>query len=283
MSMLIKKLLTISLRSAMIVTIALCFSACKKNSDLPELNITYNNVRYHRNRASTEGYYAQFYNDELKEYGDWYYNAGPIQSYNEDGEQNTIQFIASEVNGIPVMGLGYTPFMTSVVIPYGSTTLKSIYTPGTIVTMLPAYFNKNNTNTEQINWFYCGKPINLYNFSRKKIKIYIPNEKYSDFVELLPEISNEDIPFYKANISYKLNMTELPKQYKTEYYYIDYVEYGKTIENIPPEPTVKGYKFNGWYTEADCINKWNFENTLSHLDKDEDFNELCLYAKWIKD
>ena len=39
MSMLIKKLLTISLRSAMIVTIALCFSACKKNSDLPELNI----------------------------------------------------------------------------------------------------------------------------------------------------------------------------------------------------------------------------------------------------
>ena len=78
-------------------------------------------------------------------------------------------------------------------------------------------------------------------------------------------------------------MTELPKQYKTEYYYIDYVEYGKTIENIPPEPTVKGYKFNGWYTEADCINKWNFENTLSQLDKDEDFNELCLYAKWIKD
>ena len=103
MSMLIKKLLTISLRSTMIVTIALCFSACKKNSDLPELNITYNNVRYHRNRASTEGYYAQFYNDELKEYGDWYYNAGPIQSYNEDGEQNTVQFIASEVNGIPVM------------------------------------------------------------------------------------------------------------------------------------------------------------------------------------
>lgn len=40
MSMLIKKLLTISLRSAMIVTIALCFSACKKNSDLPELYIT---------------------------------------------------------------------------------------------------------------------------------------------------------------------------------------------------------------------------------------------------
>ena len=75
MSMLIKKLLTISLRSAMIVTIALCFSACKKNSDLPELNITYNNVRYHHNRASTEGYYAQFYNDELKEYSDWYYNA----------------------------------------------------------------------------------------------------------------------------------------------------------------------------------------------------------------
>ena len=45
MSMLIKKLLTISLRSAMIVTIALCFSACKKNSDLPELNNTYNNYR----------------------------------------------------------------------------------------------------------------------------------------------------------------------------------------------------------------------------------------------
>ena len=49
------------------------------------------------------------------------------------------------------MGLGYTPFMTSVVIPYGSTTLKSIYTPGTIVTMLPAYFNKNNKKRGRFN------------------------------------------------------------------------------------------------------------------------------------
>ena len=91
-------------------------------------------------------------------------------------------------------------------------------------------------------------------------KVYVPNEKYSEFVELLPEDAREEILFYKANVSYRLNVQELPQYYQTEYYYVDYVEYVEKIINIPPEPIRNGYTFSGWYTESDCINEWDFDN-----------------------
>ena len=54
-------------------------------------------------------------------------------------------------------------------------------------------------------------------------------------------------------------------------------------QNVPPEPTRKGYKFAGWYTEKDCVNKWDFDNvpTVSNND-DDSFFEFALYAKWTK-
>lgn len=280
MKKMIKKILTFLLCGTIIASMPLAFSACKEKSDTPELNVTYNNVTYRRDRAAIEGYYAQFYNDELKEFGDWFYNAGAIEEYNDTGEPNTMQFIAAEVNGVPVLGLGYTIFMNSVGESHGSSVLKKIYTPGTIVTMLPGYFSRGNI--DDISWFYCGKPINLYYVADEQFRVYVPNEKYSEFVDLLPEGTLENVPFYKANVSYRLNVEELPKQYQTEYYYVDYVEYGESIKSIPPEPTISGYKFGGWYTESDCINQWDFANAVPQLAEGEDFNELCLYAKWIK-
>ena len=45
--------------------------------------------------------------------------------------------------------------------------------------------------------------------------------------------------------------------------------------SIPQEPTAKnnGFKFSGWYTESDCVNKFNF---AKKIDKNTD-----VYAKWI--
>lgn len=126
--------------------------------------------------------------------------------------------------------------------------------------------------------------IDLYQIfpynSSYKINYYVPVEKFNDFYKALgtkysfkPTTSS----LYKANIVYILNSEEM-----CEYYYVDNIEAGSKIENIPPEPTRAGYTFDGWYTEKECVNKWNFENIPTVSDNDDDFVEFALYAKWIK-
>ncbi|MCR5564630.1 MAG: InlB B-repeat-containing protein, partial [Gammaproteobacteria bacterium] len=50
------------------------------------------------------------------------------------------------------------------------------------------------------------------------------------------------------------------------------VETGSTLDQ-PQAPTKEGFKFVGWYKEAELTNKFNFENT-------EINNDITLYAKW---
>ncbi len=100
-----------------------------------------------------------------------------------------------------------------------------------------------------------------------------------------------------ANVSYYYN-------YETDkndsYYWIDDVEYGEKIEFIPQDPVRKGYEFGGWYKEAECINKWDFEtDTLpeeqleeieveatlyeeAYTEMRQVYQETKLYAKWVK-
>ncbi len=42
----------------------------------------------------------------------------------------------------------------------------------------------------------------------------------------------------------------------------------------PTPPTAEGYSFDGWFTEPECINEWNFK-------RDTVTGNLTLYAKWI--
>ena len=41
----------------------------------------------------------------------------------------------------------------------------------------------------------------------------------------------------------------------------------------PPAPTKTGYDFGGWYREAACLNRWDFENDMV-------VSDLTLYAGW---
>lgn len=71
------------------------------------------------------------------------------------------------------------------------------------------------------------------------------------------------------------------------YYWIDNCDYGTKIEYIPENPEREGYAFGGWFKEAGCINKWDFdEDTLPERKLDEEgreiYQETRLYAKWIK-
>ncbi|MBR5728041.1 MAG: leucine-rich repeat protein [Muribaculaceae bacterium] len=52
--------------------------------------------------------------------------------------------------------------------------------------------------------------------------------------------------------------------------YIQWSNEGKATE--PTAPTATGYTFKGWYTEAACINQWDFTWTVP--------GDMKLYAKW---
>ena len=40
----------------------------------------------------------------------------------------------------------------------------------------------------------------------------------------------------------------------------------------PAQPTAEGWTFTGWYTDAECTNKWNFDDIVP--------GDMTLYAKW---
>jgi len=72
------------------------------------------------------------------------------------------------------------------------------------------------------------------------------------------------------------------------YFWIDDIENGEKIEIMPDTPVREGYTFNGWYKEAACENKWDFETDtvtkqeISENEKYPDNYVTYLYAKWIK-
>ena len=45
---------------------------------------------------------------------------------------------------------------------------------------------------------------------------------------------------------------------------------------VPAEPTKEGYVFSGWYTDADCTEKFDFNDNDGTVEQD-----TTLYAKWI--
>ena len=61
-----------------------------------------------------------------------------------------------------------------------------------------------------------------------------------------------------------------------EYYYIDYVAEGGTIENIPPEPTREGYEFMGWFTDETGTEEYDFSQPINA----EGQESLSLFAGW---
>lgn len=107
-------------------------------------------------------------------------------------------------------------------------------------------------------------------------KVYISSQLYKE-----KEVGRP------ANISYYYNYANAESN---GYYWIDDCAYGSRIEYIPEDPTRDGYTFGGWYKEAECINKWDFdsdtlpeEKTEISEDGEEEvvYQETKLYAKWM--
>ena len=209
---------------------------------------------------------------------DYYYMAGRI---NDKTSRN--YFIPMEINGYPVREFGYSKLFNTTA---GSTNLKyylflqKLYMPGTIVGPGDGEEYLYYVH-QQMQVYYCGEVTDMYYISpyTDKIDYYVPADRIDEFENALGTISTlkPACGLYKANIAYRLNSEDM-----CEYYYVDNIEAGSKIENIPPEPTRAGYKFGGWYTEKECTNKWNFDNAPTVSSNDDTFVEFALYAKWIK-
>lgn len=145
------------------------------------------------------------------------------------------------------------------------------YFPNSIKTIYHSYFENYNISGG-VKFFYCGEIIDLspFELGNEKDIIYVPYNQYDLFKE---KNLNLNRTLLKSNVEYHLNYDN------NELYYIDYYENEETIKFIPPIPERKGYLFDGWYKEQECINKWNFEiDTVNNI---EEKTVTSLYAKWI--
>lgn len=158
-----------------------------------------------------------------------------------------------------------------------------------------------NTYTFVLWYDYDWESINQY--SPRISHAVIGNNLFDDY-SLDRPIQGEyykRITNYIANVSYQYNYEVAPND---GYYWVDNYD-NALIEYIPPEPMRVGYKFGGWYKEAECINKWNFEkdktgnvyeyyekpnehsskeyiNEYEHYVNTHTYFETKLYAKWVK-
>ncbi len=62
-------------------------------------------------------------------------------------------------------------------------------------------------------------------------------------------------------------------------YFVDDYGEGEIIE-APPEPVKEGYVFDGWYTEENYTNKWNFEENTFKLEEEQPVKSF--FAKFEK-
>lgn len=81
-------------------------------------------------------------------------------------------------------------------------------------------------------------------------------------------------PFFLLNVEFMNNYEDGTAK---GYYRFDSVDDGEKIP-VPPAPEREGYTFGGWYTEAECVNEWNFD-TAPQIAEGE---QLRLYAGWEK-
>lgn len=134
-----------------------------------------------------------------------------------------------------------------------------------------------------LGYLYAEESVKVFSISNNMgiyancINNYITSKRYF-------EIKNEETKFslnnlYPANVSYIYNYEDAPND---GYYFIDDCN-NELIEFVPDDPEREGYTFKGWYKEAECASKWDFEiDIVPEKDNEEEFIETKLYAKWDK-
>ncbi|MBO4667527.1 MAG: InlB B-repeat-containing protein [Bacilli bacterium] len=187
----------------------------------------------------------------------------------DEGKTKEIIIIPRYIENIEVRQVGDKPFEGKGE-SWENENLKRVYIPfQTKVYDFPKM--NDNVKVVELSDEYIGKGTsNMYITSFKRN----PLEEHFGF-------AGGGIWF--ANVSYMFNYEDSPND---GYYWIDDYDYGTNITYIPNNPTRDGYIFDGWYKEAECINKWDFDVDKLPEALYDDWNrvlyqETILYAKWI--
>lgn len=187
-----------------------------------------------------------------------------------------VYFIARNVKGYSVKVLGVVPFMSSYANPIVSSNyprVNNVYCPGCIERCEDGYFRTYYADDAEnpFHIFYCGAVIDLSEAGYGAALVYyVPSAQLEEYLALWQDDREGEIR--AANVEYRLNAEGME-----EYYYVDYVEAGSAIVNIPPEPTREGYEFTGWFTDESGTRAYDFERAVPSGEA-----PLSLFAGWEK-
>lgn len=81
---------------------------------------------------------------------------------------------------------------------------------------------------------------------------------------VVPAVVRHDVVFNANNSVYASNIQGMPNAQRVE---------DGLFATIPVAPSLKGFRFDGWYTTAACATAWDFDNGAV-------VDDLNLYAKW---
>ena len=191
-----------------------------------------------------------------------------IVGLTNSGKQKESVFIPSEIAGDPVRFIGYR-YKTSFSAKYyeiESDALKKLYIPESIDRIYGDSIVKIGSADRKVSLMLCSAndPLSCFYHTIGGYDYYFYEEVYNGY----PEAAS----YHKANVVFKNNYSD---EINGGYYSLDNIDEGEKIP-LPPDPKREGFSFVGWYTEPECVNKWNFD--LSPTIKDGE--EFALYAGW---
>lgn len=185
-----------------------------------------------------------------------------IVGFTKEGYKQDYLHIPKEINGHPVKYIGFDETVGGKRInhPFIGSGIKKLYVYDNIE------YIEDVLNCEDVDLMLCRDNINFKSFVH-----YFFNDVYVDQT-VYNSLQNNVSWLKTANVSF---MNNLPSEGNDTNYSIENIAEGEKI-NMPPEPICEGYNFTGWYTEPECIKKFDFSISPTI----EDNKIFRLYAGW---
>ncbi len=192
-----------------------------------------------------------------------------IDGFTDKGKELESVVIPEEINMHKVIGLG-SRHKTDY---FNSQKLKKIYINTNIEWIHGDFLKEKDV---EVMFIRISPYFHLEYESLGTGTLYVPSTYVDQFKNAQP-----------ANVSFMYNYEGAPNG---GYYWIDNIEVGEKLnyDNVDFVFRKDGdYFFKGWYTEPECINKWDLENGIAfpedspnEQNNEETDKELILYARW---
>ena len=208
-------------------------------------------------------------------------NGYTVTGFSSTGENKEIVYVKDIIKGITVETVGDRGWVAHKYASFNCDNIRRLYFPWSITHYFDTtrWYRSQSINYPQYIISCTTASLIPYGYFENMICI-IPKTLYNR----CSESKIEEKRLMPANISYFFNYDESPNE---NYFFVDLLEETGKLTKPPYDPKREGYTFGGWYTEAECVNPFNFEEDSVTINFDEEGNriyeEFCLYAKWDKE